>query len=149
MEKQSSRNSPDNCPLVIFFSPLLLFALLCFFICSFPIQSFFPPTSLFRVSDSRAFFGERKEKRENSSLHVFPQREGSQGNHSGLCWFSRNVNRTHRLSQCWRKTGELSSFLARCYRCHCFSKAVPEDGRGGRKRKYFPFWFFSLSEQVS
>lgn len=145
MEKQSSRNSQDNCPPVIFFFPLLsLFTLLCFFICSFCIQSCFFPSLLFleSLSDSKAFFGKKKRKTgENKFLTAFffpTHTEGSQDNHFGLCWFSRNVNLTHRLSQCLRKTRNLSRFLARCCRCHRFCEALREGQKQEGGRKCFP-----------
>ena len=62
MEKQSSRNSPDNCPPVIFSSPLSLL-LFCPFIYSFPPQSVSVPCSFLKTpSDSAAFYGEPRKR---------------------------------------------------------------------------------------
>lgn len=104
----------------------------------------FFPSLLFleRLSDSKAFFGKKKRKRRgkiNSSLHFFPPHtQGSQDNHLGLCWFSRNVNLTHRLSQCLRKTRNLSRFLARCCRCHRFCEGQKQP-RGKEMLSNFGF----------
>ena len=95
-----------------------LVSLAFFFFCaSLPLHLFFSHSnhffsSLFKelVWFQSFFWGERKEKRIPLCIFVLGGR-GSQSNHFGLCWFSRNVNRSHRLSQRCGETGELSSFF--------------------------------------
>lgn len=93
MEKQSSRNSPDNCPPVIFSSPL------SFSFCRssapssilFTFKAFLCP-SLFRELVWLLFLRRKKRK----SLLIFSSRGTRVKQPLLVCWFSRNVNRTHR-----------------------------------------------------
>lgn len=131
MEKQSSRNSPDNYPPVIFSScPSCL--PFCAFSYSFPFQSIFVLQSFLWTNERRKnsslifyFVLRGTAVRASTSVHVgFPELE---------------IRLTDILMGA--ETGRLSSFLARC--CHCL--------RDGERRKgnYSHFGFLPVKAGVT